>query len=95
MQRKITYFYYRKVYLILLLCSGAIQFSDCSAQDFEALILRGGGVCLRNQPSGSDVIGIAECGNGYLDKGEECDCGPPEVKKGKIVSIVLCPISVL
>lgn len=37
-------------------------------------------MCLRNQPSASDVIGIAECGNSRLEKGEECDCGKPEVQ---------------
>lgn len=39
--------------------------------------MRGGGVCLKNQPS--DVIGIAVCGNSLLEEGEECDCGKPEV----------------
>lgn len=73
--------------------SGAAQFSDCSARDFEALILRGGGVCLRNQPSASDVIGIAECGNGYLDKGEECDCGPPEECKNECCDAATCTLT--
>ncbi|KAG7228032.1 hypothetical protein INR49_005654 [Caranx melampygus] len=58
--------------------SGSTTFSSCSEKDFENLVLRGGGVCLRNQPSPSDVIGSAECGNGRLDKGEQCDCGKPE-----------------
>ncbi|KAM3611188.1 uncharacterized protein V6R79_014697 [Siganus canaliculatus] len=58
---------------------GSSSFSTCSAQDFEALINRGGGVCLNNQPAPSDVIGTAECGDGRLDKGEDCDCGKPEV----------------
>uniref|UniRef100_A0A3Q0QTG9 ADAM metallopeptidase domain 9b n=1 Tax=Amphilophus citrinellus TaxID=61819 RepID=A0A3Q0QTG9_AMPCI len=59
--------------------SGATNFSQCSATDFENLILNGGGVCLRNPPKASSVIGIAECGNGRLDEGEQCDCGKPEV----------------
>lgn len=57
---------------------GAPMFSTCSAQDFEKLIIRGGGVCLKNQPAPSDVVGSIECGNGRLDKGEQCDCGTPE-----------------
>lgn len=60
--------------------SGSTNFSSCSAQDFESLIIGGGGACLRNQPSPSDLIGVAKCGNGWLDEGEQCDCGPPEVQ---------------
>lgn len=60
--------------------SGSTDFSSCSSQDFESLIIRGGGACLRNQPSPSDLIGVPGCGNGWLDEGEQCDCGPPEVQ---------------
>lgn len=65
---------------ILSTCSGSTTFSTCSGEDFEALIIRGGGVCLKNQPSPSDVIGTAQCGNGRMDEGEQCDCGTPEVE---------------
>lgn len=65
--------------LILSTRSGSTIFSKCSGEDFESLIIRGGGVCLKNQPSPSDVIGTAECGNGRLDEGEQCDCGTLEV----------------
>lgn len=37
-------------------------------------------MCLKNQPSASDVIGIAECGNSRLEEGEQCDCGKPQVQ---------------
>lgn len=72
------------MYTLMITChcssSGSTKFSQCSGEDFETLIIRGGGVCLRNQPSPSDVVGTAECGNGRLDEGEQCDCGTPEVK---------------
>ncbi|XP_012720861.2 disintegrin and metalloproteinase domain-containing protein 9 isoform X1 [Fundulus heteroclitus] len=73
--------------------SGSVKFSECSARDFESLIFRGGGVCLRNQPSPSDVIGVAECGNGRLDMGEECDCGPPEECKNKCCDAATCKLT--
>nr|XP_019938468.1 PREDICTED: disintegrin and metalloproteinase domain-containing protein 9-like [Paralichthys olivaceus] len=70
--------------------SGATSFSRCSEQDFEGLVLRGGGVCLRNQPSSSDVVGTAECGNGQLNKGEQCDCGKPEECNNKCCDPATC-----
>lgn len=69
---------------------GSTDFSTCSAQDFEALIIRGGGACLRNQPSPSDLIGVAECGNGWLDEGEQCDCGPPEECNNRCCDAATC-----
>ncbi|KAM6964691.1 disintegrin and metalloproteinase domain-containing protein 9 [Tautogolabrus adspersus] len=58
--------------------SGSTTFSSCSGKDFETLFIRGGGECLKNQPNPSDVVGTVVCGNGRLDKDEQCDCGTPE-----------------
>ncbi|XP_031699270.1 disintegrin and metalloproteinase domain-containing protein 9 [Anarrhichthys ocellatus] len=69
---------------------GGSAFSSCSEEDFENLILRGGGTCLKNQPSPSDVVGVAECGNGRLDKGEQCDCGKPAECKSKCCDAATC-----
>uniref|UniRef100_A0A8C4IFF1 Disintegrin and metalloproteinase domain-containing protein 9 n=1 Tax=Dicentrarchus labrax TaxID=13489 RepID=A0A8C4IFF1_DICLA len=70
--------------------SGSTKFSTCSGGDFEMLILRGGGLCLKNQPSPSDVVDTAECGNGRLDKGEQCDCGKPEICNNKCCDAATC-----
>uniref|UniRef100_A0A8D0CQZ7 ADAM metallopeptidase domain 9b n=1 Tax=Sander lucioperca TaxID=283035 RepID=A0A8D0CQZ7_SANLU len=70
--------------------SGSTTFSNCSQQDFETLILRGGGLCLKNPPAPSDVVGIAVCGNGRLDKGEQCDCGKPEECNNKCCDAATC-----
>ncbi|XP_070708009.1 disintegrin and metalloproteinase domain-containing protein 9 [Pempheris klunzingeri] len=69
---------------------GSTSFSRCSGEDFETLIIRGGGVCLTNQPSPSDVVGVAECGNGRLDKGEQCDCGKPEECRNECCNAATC-----
>lgn len=69
---------------------GSTTFSSCSEQDFERLVVNGGGVCLRNEPSPSDVIGTPECGNGRVDKGEDCDCGTPEECNTKCCDAATC-----
>ncbi|XP_065408353.1 disintegrin and metalloproteinase domain-containing protein 9-like isoform X3 [Chrysemys picta bellii] len=54
------------------------NFSTCSANDFETLILNGGGNCLKNAPKPSDIFTEPVCGNNVVDKNEECDCGKPQ-----------------
>ncbi|CAL9699255.1 unnamed protein product [Knipowitschia caucasica] len=68
----------------------SVSFSSCSGDDFEKLILRGQGECLRNVPSHSDVVGVSRCGNGLLEDGEQCDCGTPEECKDKCCDAATC-----
>ncbi|XP_054454865.1 disintegrin and metalloproteinase domain-containing protein 9 isoform X2 [Anoplopoma fimbria] len=72
---------------------GSSTFSSCSEKDFENLIVRGGGTCLKNQPSASDVVDVAECGNGRLDKGEQCDCGKPAECKNRCCDAATCKLT--
>ncbi|KFQ55875.1 Disintegrin and metalloproteinase domain-containing protein 9, partial [Pelecanus crispus] len=58
--------------------NGSSNFSTCSADDFENLILSGGGNCLRNPPRTSNVYKEPVCGNNVIDNDEECDCGKPQ-----------------
>ncbi|XP_056610820.1 disintegrin and metalloproteinase domain-containing protein 23 isoform X1 [Triplophysa dalaica] len=51
-------------------------FSKCSISDFKEFLLKGGGSCLFNKPS--KLFESTECGNGYVEVGEECDCGPSD-----------------
>ncbi|KAJ8404787.1 hypothetical protein AAFF_G00331740 [Aldrovandia affinis] len=69
---------------------GSTNFSSCSGEDFETLIFRGGGVCLKNQPSNNDIVTVAECGNGMLEEGEQCDCGEPEECNDKCCEAATC-----
>ncbi|KAF5892210.1 disintegrin and metalloproteinase domain-containing protein 23 isoform X2, partial [Clarias magur] len=49
------------------------RFSKCSVSDYKEFLLKGGGSCLFNRPN--KLFETAECGNGYVEVGEECDCG--------------------
>ncbi|XP_041650104.1 disintegrin and metalloproteinase domain-containing protein 12 isoform X5 [Cheilinus undulatus] len=51
------------------------QFSSCSADDLSISLLHGGGMCLFNVPQPDRLLGGPRCGNLYVEKGEECDCG--------------------
>ncbi|XP_056090481.1 disintegrin and metalloproteinase domain-containing protein 9 [Rhinichthys klamathensis goyatoka] len=73
--------------------SGSTKFSDCSAKDFERLILRGGGACLRNQPSQDNIITVPSCGNGIMESGEECDCGTPKECNNKCCNAATCTLT--
>ncbi|KAG7480703.1 hypothetical protein MATL_G00059070 [Megalops atlanticus] len=55
--------------------TGSRNFSSCSADDFEKLILNSGGSCLLNIPRPDEAYSAPYCGNKLVDVGEECDCG--------------------
>lgn len=49
------------------------KFSRCSIDEYLRFLQLGGGSCLFNKPS--KLLDPPECGNGYVEPGEECDCG--------------------
>ncbi|XP_049615191.1 disintegrin and metalloproteinase domain-containing protein 11 isoform X2 [Syngnathus scovelli] len=49
------------------------KFSRCSVDEYLRFLQQGGGSCLFNKPS--KLLDPPECGNGYVEMGEECDCG--------------------
>ncbi|KAI4871920.1 hypothetical protein NFI96_021139, partial [Prochilodus magdalenae] len=73
--------------------SGSTLFSTCSGTYFEQLIQRGGGVCLRNQPSEDNIITVPNCGNGIQEQGEECDCGSPQSCTNKCCDAATCKLT--
>ena len=49
------------------------RFSNCSQLVLDSF----NGNCLNNQPK--SLYGDPVCGNGFVEEGEECDCGTEEV----------------
>ncbi|KAM9377908.1 disintegrin and metalloproteinase domain-containing protein 19 [Pholidichthys leucotaenia] len=53
-------------------------FNDCNMKEVRSYLSSGGGKCLFNLPNTRMMYGGQRCGNGYLEDGEECDCGEEE-----------------
>ncbi|XP_030077231.1 disintegrin and metalloproteinase domain-containing protein 11 isoform X2 [Microcaecilia unicolor] len=49
------------------------KFSRCSIDEFNHFLQDGGGWCLFDKPV--KLLDSPECGNGFVEAGEECDCG--------------------
>ncbi|KAM7153685.1 zinc metalloproteinase-disintegrin-like NaMP isoform 2-T2 [Macrochelys suwanniensis] len=54
------------------------DFSTCSLQDFQKYILDRTPACITNMPALKDIVATPVCGNNFVEKGEDCDCGTPE-----------------
>uniref|UniRef100_A0A8C5B887 ADAM metallopeptidase domain 11 n=1 Tax=Gadus morhua TaxID=8049 RepID=A0A8C5B887_GADMO len=67
------------LYLCVCVCVCAYRyylprkFSRCSMDEYSQFLLQGGGSCLFNNPN--KLLDPPECGNGFVEPGEECDCG--------------------
>ncbi|NWI65074.1 ADA22 protein, partial [Todus mexicanus] len=49
------------------------KFSKCDIEEYHEFLSNGGGACLFNKPT--KLLDPPECGNGFVEDGEECDCG--------------------
>ncbi len=67
----LTYFSNRYVY--------PDSFSTCSQSSLKAFLQSYATSCLLDVPNEGDLYGGPVCGNAFVEKGEECDCGTVKV----------------
>ncbi|XP_067828686.1 disintegrin and metalloproteinase domain-containing protein 8a isoform X2 [Heptranchias perlo] len=51
------------------------SFSSCSHQELQKFLTSEMTNCLLNSPRADELYGSPACGNQFLERGEECDCG--------------------
>ncbi|XP_063290790.1 disintegrin and metalloproteinase domain-containing protein 12 isoform X1 [Pelobates fuscus] len=65
-------------------------FSSCSKKDLDSSLEKGVGMCLYNMPEVTKSFGEQKCGNGFVEEGEQCDCGEPEECTNMCCNASLC-----
>ncbi|KAJ8386505.1 hypothetical protein AAFF_G00169750 [Aldrovandia affinis] len=68
------------------------MFSSCSERDLSVSLLHGGGACLFNVPRPERLLGGPRCGNLYVERGEECDCGLTHECKDPCCNAATCKL---
>lgn len=66
------------------------HWSSCSINQLNNAFLRDTSYCLRNKPT--ELLDSPRCGNGFVEPGEQCDCGRPEDCKSQCCDPLTCKL---
>ncbi|NXL90111.1 ADAM8 protein, partial [Alectura lathami] len=67
-------------------------FSSCSEQDMWQFLGDPRTGCLLNVPGADELYGEPVCGNRFVERGEQCDCGRPEECSDRCCNATTCQL---
>ncbi|KAM6390481.1 LOW QUALITY PROTEIN: disintegrin and metalloproteinase domain-containing protein 8 [Pluvialis apricaria] len=67
-------------------------FSRCSEQDMWQFLGDPRTSCLLNVPKADELYGGPVCGNQFVERGEQCDCGTPEECSDRCCNATTCQL---
>ncbi|XP_019499669.1 PREDICTED: disintegrin and metalloproteinase domain-containing protein 8 isoform X3 [Hipposideros armiger] len=66
------------------------RFSQCSRADLETFVEKPYITCMANAPDLDRLVGGPVCGNGFVERGEQCDCGQPQDCQNRCCNATTC-----
>ncbi|XP_054546335.1 disintegrin and metalloproteinase domain-containing protein 8 [Talpa occidentalis] len=69
------------------------RFSHCSRADLETFVEKSPASCLGNPPDPGRLVGGPVCGNQFLERGEQCDCGTPQECRNPCCNATTCQLA--
>ncbi|XP_025774058.1 disintegrin and metalloproteinase domain-containing protein 8 [Puma concolor] len=69
------------------------MFSQCSRADLELFVEKPRTGCLDNAPDPGRLVGDPVCGNWFVERGEQCDCGPPQDCRNPCCNATTCRLA--
>lgn len=69
------------------------MFSQCSQADLETFVEKPRITCIENAPDPDRLVGGPVCGNGFVEQGEQCDCGYPQDCRNHCCNTTTCQLA--